>query len=146
MSKRRMKRCMCGQLFDHPLLCLVPPGGLTVRPWLCKPLTSVLVCVGPFLHGLHPLPSPAPFVCLLHFPFYELYLTPPSVLYLPPAMRLDPHGVREAEGKGVVVSRNCAHFLKTFFLPRTKMVSLTSITFWSGLSACVSGQAISSFI
>lgn len=31
----------------HPLLCLLPQVGLTVRPWLYKPLTSVLVCLGP---------------------------------------------------------------------------------------------------
>lgn len=58
----------------HVMPCT--PSGLTVRPRLCKPLTSVLVCLGPFLHGLHPLPSPASIVCLFHFPFCELYLTP----------------------------------------------------------------------
>lgn len=86
--------------------------------YLCSGLS------GPFLHCLHPVPSLASFLCSLHFPFCAPYLTPfTSVLYLPPAVQLDPHGVTEAEVKGMGVSRNCAHFLKTFFLPGARWSS-----------------------
>lgn len=53
VSKKRMKRLVYvatvktkSHMYHSPL-CLLPQVGLTVRPWLRKPLTSVLVCLGP---------------------------------------------------------------------------------------------------
>lgn len=98
-----------------------------------------LVCLEPHFTDftLSPL-LPLSCACCI-FPFVssaQLHSLP--VLHPPPARQLHPHWVTEAEGKEVVFSRNCARFLKIFFLPRAMMVSLTSVALWSGLAAWAS--------
>lgn len=139
VSKERRKRLVYVTTFKTKLLISPCWSGPDSASAAGQPLTSVLVYRELFLHCHGPFPSPASFLCLLHFPFCELYLTllATSPVSAACCVARPTWGFR-GRGKEMVVSRNCAHFLKTFFPPRAKTGSFTLIALWSGLSAWAS--------